>query len=50
MLIQIGKTEDQKTVASILIMNGYTVRIVKKKGANSRPVTYIEATKEEEPK
>lgn len=43
--LEINGIEDRRTVAAILVANGYTVRQVKVKG--SRVKTNIEAIKEE---
>ena len=43
--IEVSNAEDRRTIAAILIANGYTVRQVKVKG--SRIKTNIEAIKEE---
>lgn len=47
MLIEVKNVQDRRTLASILVEAGYTVKIVKIKDGKGTK-TYVEATKEEE--
>ena len=40
--IYVTNAEDRNTVAIVLIKNGYTVRIEKEKGKNTKVIHYVE--------